>query len=133
MARYPLNLPAQLKRDAETWAAREGVSLNQFILWAVAEKVAGLRYELDDPDFPHVTYVRGGAGQPVPVIRGSGLRVQAAAVAARVWGMSSSDIATEFGITETQVKDALGFFERHRPEIEAALRAEESLEPSSRG
>ena len=39
MARYTLNLPVQLKQDAETWAAQQGVSLNQFILWAVAEKV----------------------------------------------------------------------------------------------
>jgi hypothetical protein len=133
MARYPLNLPSQLKRDAEAWAGREGVSLNQFILWAVAEKVAALRHELDDPDFPHVTYVRGGVGQPVPVLRGSGLSVQAVTVAARVWGMPPADIATEYGVTEAQVADALGFFDRHRPEIEAALRAEEALEPPTRG
>ena len=43
MARYTLNLPVQLKQDAETWAAQQGVSLNQFILWAVAEKVRGKR------------------------------------------------------------------------------------------
>jgi uncharacterized protein (DUF433 family) len=129
LARYPLNLPTHLKRDAEAWASREGVSLNQFILWAVSEKVAALRHELDDPDFPHVTYTRGAAGQPVPVIRGSNLRVQAIAVAARVWGMEPGTIAAEYGITETKVKDALGFFDSHRPEIEAALRAEEALEP----
>jgi uncharacterized protein (DUF433 family) len=133
MARYPLNLPSQLKRDAETWAAREGVSLNQFVLWAVAEKVAALRHELDDPDFPHVTYVRGGVGQPVPVLRGGGVSVQAIAVAGRVWGMPPADIAAEYGLTEAQVRDGLGFFDRHRPEIEAALRAEESLEPQARG
>ena len=38
MARYPLSLPTQLKQEAETLAAQQGVSLNQFILWAVAEK-----------------------------------------------------------------------------------------------
>ena len=31
MARYPLNLPAQLKTEAEKWAANQGVSLNQFL------------------------------------------------------------------------------------------------------
>jgi len=133
MARYPLNLPGQLKRDAEAWAAREGVSLNQFILWAVAEKVSALRHELDDPDFLHVTYVRGGAGQPVPVVRGSGIRIQAVVVASRVWGMSPADIAAEYGIGEAHVKDALGFFDRHKPEVEAALRAEEGMEPAARG
>ena len=32
MARYPLNLPEQLKREAEQWAVDQGISLNQFIL-----------------------------------------------------------------------------------------------------
>ncbi len=43
MARYPLSLPIQLKQAAEECADRQGVSLNQFILWAVAEKVGELR------------------------------------------------------------------------------------------
>ena len=47
MARYPLNLPAQLKQGAEEWAARQGISLNQFIMWAVAEKVGLLSHSLD--------------------------------------------------------------------------------------
>ncbi len=47
MARYPLNLPTQLKLDAEWLAARQGVSLNQFILWAVAEKIGELRQYTD--------------------------------------------------------------------------------------
>jgi hypothetical protein len=42
MARYPLNLPTRLKQEAEQWAARQGASLNQFILWALAEKVGAL-------------------------------------------------------------------------------------------
>ena len=83
MARYPLNLPEQLKREAEQWATRQGVSLNQFIMWAVAEKVGALRARLDDPNHPHITYRRGAAGVPVPVVRGTGIRVQALVVAAR--------------------------------------------------
>ena len=42
MARYALSLPTQLKHEAEQWAAKQGVSLNQFILWAVAEKVGAI-------------------------------------------------------------------------------------------
>ena len=49
MARYALNLPNQLKRDAEQLATEQGVSLNQFILWAVSEKVGSLKQQLDDP------------------------------------------------------------------------------------
>jgi len=70
MARYALNLPAQLKQEAETWATTQGISLNQFILWAVAEKVGALKQQLDDPAFPHLTYRRGASGHPVAVLRG---------------------------------------------------------------
>ena len=80
MARYPLNLPAQLKEEAEKWAADQGVSLNQFIMWAVAEKVGSLSQNLNDPAFPRITYRRGAAGQPMPVLRGTGIRVQTVAV-----------------------------------------------------
>ncbi len=60
MARYPLNLPATLKEEAEQYAARQGVSLNQFILWAVSEKVGLLKQELDDPVPPdHLSARRG--------------------------------------------------------------------------
>jgi hypothetical protein len=61
----------------EIWAQRQGVSLNQFILWATAEKVGALNQQLDDPQFPQITYRRGAAGIPVPVIRGTGIRMQA--------------------------------------------------------
>ncbi len=73
MARYPLNLPVQLKEEAERRASDQGVSLNQFIMWAVAEKVGSLRQDLNDPAFPRITYRRGAAGQPLPVLRGTGI------------------------------------------------------------
>jgi hypothetical protein len=60
MSRYSLNLPNDLKREAEEYAQKRGVSLNQFILWSVAEKVGQLRQALDDPTFPEITYNRGG-------------------------------------------------------------------------
>lgn len=128
MARYPLNLPARLKQEAEEWAANQGVSLNQFILWAVSEKVGALSQQLDDPAFPHVAYRRGAGGQPTPVLRGTGVRVQTLVVAAREWGLSPAQIAAEYEVTETQVKDALAFYEAHRQEIEASIAAEQSLE-----
>jgi len=128
MARYSLNLPIQLKREAERWAANQGVSLNQFILWAVAEKVGALEQSLDDPSFPHVTYRRGAGGQPVPVLRGTGIRVQTIVMAARQWGLTPAQIATEYGLTKAQVKDALAFYDAHRAEIDAAIAAEQTME-----
>ena len=40
---YPLRLPVSIKSEAERLAAAEGISLNQFVASAVAEKVAVLR------------------------------------------------------------------------------------------
>jgi hypothetical protein len=42
-ARVSLNLPNSLKTAAENFAAKEGVSLNQFIALALAEKVGATR------------------------------------------------------------------------------------------
>ena len=57
--RYAVNLPIELKKEAEALAKQQGVSLNQFILWSVAEKVSALKAGMDDPDFPSITYRRG--------------------------------------------------------------------------
>ena len=88
MARYPLSLPNQLKQEAEALAAGQGISLNQFVLWAVAEKVGSLRSLLDDPAFPRITYRRGASGRPRPVLRGTNLRVQTIVVATKHWDQS---------------------------------------------
>ena len=131
MARYPLNLPAQLKQEAEAWAAEQGVSLNQFILWSVAEKVGALKQLLDDPAFPRITYRPGAAGGPVAVLRGTGIRVQTVVVMAEQWGMTSAEISSEYGLTEAQIEEALAFYAAHRAEIDTDLAAEQALEPTS--
>jgi len=128
MTRYPLSLPPQLKKDAEQWAADQGVSLNQFILWAVAEKVGSLKQQLDDPSFPSVTYRRGASGQPAPLLRGSGIRVQTVVMATQQWQLTPDQIAAEYALTETQVKEALAFYEAHRQEIDLSIAAEQALE-----
>lgn len=128
MARYPLNLPEQLKREAEQWAANQGVSLNQFIMWAVAEKVGALREHLDDPNHPHITYRRGAAGVPAPVVRGTRIRVQTLVLAARQWRWSPTQIADEYDLSESQVNDALAFYQAHQAEIDASINAELEME-----
>lgn len=128
MARYPLNLPTKLKQEAEQWAAKQGVSLNQFILWSVAEKVGALKQHLDDPAFPRVTYRRGATGQPAPVLRDTGIRIQTVVVAAQHWDLPPDQIAAEYGLKETQVKEALAFYEAHRPEIDANMAVEQAME-----
>ena len=129
MSRYPLNLPGQLKKEAEQFASEQGVSLNQFIMWAVAEKVGALSQTLDDPQFPRVTYRRGAAEIPTPVLRGTGIRVQTIVAASQNWELSLEEIASEYDLTKSQVQEALEFYEVHRDEIEAAITAEEKLAP----
>jgi uncharacterized protein (DUF433 family) len=131
MASTALHLPRQLREEAEEWANRQGISLDQFVVWAVAEKVGGLKQAVDDPRFPQVTYRRGASGWPEPVIRGTGIRVQTLAVANRSWGMSPLEIATDYDLTEAQVSAALAFYEAHRGEIEAAIADEQQREPAN--
>jgi uncharacterized protein (DUF433 family) len=128
VSRYALNLPVQLKQEAEHWAVKQGVSLNQFILWAVAEKVGALKQQLDDPNFPQITYRRGVRGRPVPILRNTGIRVQSFVVASRSWGLSVEQIANEYSISQSQVKEALAFYETHQHEMDIELEAEKKLE-----
>ena len=129
MSRYALSLPIQLKKEAEEWAKQQGISLNQFILWAVAEKLGALRSQVDDPDFPRITYRRGASRRPTPVLSGTGIRVQAIVTAADQWGMSPTEIAEQYGLSETQVREAQAFYTAHRGEIDADIQSEARLEP----
>lgn len=128
MARYPLNLPTQLKQEAEVLAGREGVSLNQFILWAVADRVGALRESLGDPAFPAVRYQVGAAGRPVPTLRGTRVRIQALALAQTRWGMSAEEIASEYDLPKRAVREALAFYDAHQAEVDDLIAAEDALE-----
>ena len=128
MARYSLNLPAQLKRESEKLAAAQGVSLNQFVMWAVAEKVGMLKASQDDPRFPHITYQRSAAGMPVAVVRGTGIRVSTLVLASQSWALSAEEIAQEYDISPIHVKEALDFYQAHRDEIDFLIEMEQRLE-----
>lgn len=128
MARYALSLPKGLKKEAEEWAKKQGVSFNQFILWSVAEKVGALKQGLDDPNFPSITYRRGASGIPTPVLRGTGIRVQTIVGAAHHWGLAPPDIGDQYDLPSSRVKEALAFYEAHRVEIDATMASEAALE-----
>ena len=130
MTRYALNLPTKLKQDAEEWAARQGISLNQFIMWSVADKVASLQHGLDDPKFPGITYRRGASGNITPVLRGSGLRVQTLVIESQ-HGLTPEQIADEYDLEIARVREALAFYETHRAEVDFSIQAERELEPNS--
>jgi uncharacterized protein (DUF433 family) len=127
MTRYALNLPVTLKREAEELASRQGISLNQFIMWSVSEKVASLRQELDDPNYPGITYRRGASGWITPVIRGTAIRVQTIVMDFQN-GLNPEQIAAEYQLDENRIREAQAFYNAHRLEIDANIHAEQELE-----
>jgi uncharacterized protein (DUF433 family) len=131
--RYAVNLPLELKKEAEVLAKQQGVSLNQFILWSVAEKVSALKSGLDDPNFPGIAYRRGASGIPVPILRGTGIRVQTIVISNREWRESPVEIAAQYGLSESQVKEALNFYQAHQAEIDLLIQSDSMLETSRNG
>lgn len=127
MARYALNLPTELKKEAEEFAAQQGISLNQFIMWSVSEKVSSLRQSLDDPNFPNITYRKGSSGWVSPVIRGTGIRVQTIAKHLST-GMKPEQIAAEYDLDFHKIKEAQAFYNVNKIEIDHAIKSEEELE-----
>jgi uncharacterized protein (DUF433 family) len=123
MTAYALNLPDQLKHEIEQLAQSQGISLDQFILWAVTEKVSTLK-----ASFPQIAYRQGVDGQLVPVIKGTGIRVQTVAIASQKWGMSPSQMKNEYELTEAQVTEALSFYAVNKGQIDAVIASEQSLE-----
>jgi len=130
MTRYALNLPVNLKSEAEELASRQGISLNQFIMWSVSEKVASLRQTVDDPNFPGITYRRGASGWVTPVIRGTGIRVQTIVLDDKM-GLSLEEIATDHALGLNQIREAQAFYNAHRLEVDANIQIEQELEDKS--
>jgi len=127
-SRYPLNLPTELKQAAARLAKQQGVSLNQFFLWSISEKVTELKTSIDDPRFPTITYRRGASGVPTPVIRGTGLRVETLVVAHQRWGQSSTELAGEYDLPLEALEAALAYYQAHQEEIDTLIRIEQEIE-----
>ena len=123
-----MNLPQQLEQEATQLAEQQGISLNEFILWAVAEKVGALKQQLAVSGFAEIGLQVGASGLPTFVIQGTRIRVQTIVIASDHWQLAPSQIAAEYELTEAQVQSALGFYAIHRAEIDAQIAAEQALE-----
>ena len=89
------------------------------------------RTDLEDSDdraFENIIYRRGASGQLTPVLRGTALRVQTIAIAARKWGLSPSQIAAEYDLSEAMVNEALAFYSDRCQEIDASIADEQLIE-----
>lgn len=96
----------------------------------MAEKVGSLAEGLFDPNFPGIGYRRGSTGQPAAVLRGLGIRVQTLVVGHHDWGINTAKLAKASGMSESQVKEALAFYQAHRAEIDTSIQADSQLEPA---
>jgi uncharacterized protein (DUF433 family) len=122
--RFVINLPLHLKQEAEALAEQQGVSLNQIILWSVAEKVSAFKASLDDPYFPGITYRRGASGIPVPVLRATGMSIQTIVISNREWDEKPAEIAANYGLKESLVREALRFYQAHQAEIDLLIQSD---------
>ncbi|KAA3657045.1 MAG: DUF433 domain-containing protein [Chloroflexi bacterium] len=127
MARYALNLPVKLKEEASKLAKQQGISLNQFILWSVSEKVGTLRQSLDDPNFPQITYRRGESNVPTPVLSGTGIRVQTIVVCVYDWKMTPEEVAEQYDRPLAQINAAIAFYKAHKKEIDSLIAFDSQL------
>ena len=126
--RYSLNLPVDLKQEAEQVAQQQGVSLNQLILWSLTEKVTALKGKLDDPNYPSITYKLDTENQLVPVIRSKGIRVQTIVIAFHHWKESAAEIAKQYDLPQSVVKEALSFYLVHKTALDALINDNNALE-----
>lgn len=126
--RYSLNLPVDLKREAEQVARQQGISLNQLILWSLTERVTSLKTSLDDPNFPSITYKVDTENQLVPVIRSKGIRVQTIVIAFHGWKEPVAEIAKQYDLPQRIVKEALSFYSAHKAAVDALINENDALE-----
>ena len=83
--------------------------------------------QVDDPDFPNITYRRGAAGVLSPVLRETGIRVQTIILASQ--NNTPAEVASDYDLPLFQIQEALNFYEVHRVEIDTHIQAEAALEP----
>ncbi|MDY6805304.1 MAG: DUF433 domain-containing protein [Cyanobacteriota bacterium] len=128
MSAYSLKLPSQLREAATKRASLQGISLEQFILNAISDKLAAEEEFFNQPNFPEIIYIRGTSGFMVPVLKGTRIRIQTLAIAKKRWNLSEEQIAEEYNLSLDRVRQALLFYSEFREEIEEAIANEQTIE-----
>jgi len=128
MLNNSLKLPETLFKEVAKCAVNQGISVEQFIIWAIAEKIGILSQPNVDSEYAHITYKRGASGRFTPVLNNSAIRVQTIVIAHFNWDLSVLEIAQEYNLTEELVTEALAFYQNHSEEIDKAIASEQGLE-----
>ncbi|NEP46839.1 MAG: DUF433 domain-containing protein [Okeania sp. SIO2H7] len=128
MSAYSLNLPSQLREAATKVASQQGLSLEQFIISAISDKLAAEDKSFNKPNFPEIIYIRGTSGILTPVLKGTRIRIQTLVIAKNRWNLSEEQIAYEYDLSLEQVRQALLFYSEFREEIEEAIATAQTIE-----
>ncbi len=128
MDKKSLTLPKSLLQEVEKYAINQGVSIEQFILWAIAEKIGILSQSLINTKFPNIAYFKGASGKVFPVIKNTSIRIQTIIIAHYQWELSISEIAKEYDLNKELIKEALKFYHTNKTEIDQMISAERGLE-----
>lgn len=64
----------------------------------------------------------------MPVLRGTGLRVQTVVIDVHQIGMTPADVAAEYDLPEARIIEALAFYAARRTKIDANIAAEECFQ-----
>ncbi|MDJ0662104.1 MAG: DUF433 domain-containing protein [Crocosphaera sp.] len=128
MTQYYLKLPPKLQQEAEKYAIDQGITLDNLIIWAIAEKIGSLKQNLDDNNFLDIVYSRNQEGEMIPKLRGTNIQVKTLVVAVKNWQLTPQQVADEYGITEEKVNNVMAFYEQHRQEIDTAIATDKVLE-----
>lgn len=70
-----MNLPPLLQQEIEKWANRQGISSTEFIIMAVADKVATLTHQEESSDVQDSEVVSAKSSQQPRVYRKEGILV----------------------------------------------------------
>ncbi len=128
MTQYSLNLPPKLQQEAEKYATDQGITLDNLIIWAIAEKIGSLKQNLDDNNFPDIVYSRNQEGAMIPKLRATNIQVKTLVIAVKNWQLTPQKVAHEYGISEEQVKNIMAFYEQNHEEIDTAIATDKVLE-----
>lgn len=121
-----LDLPPELEQCLAKEAAQNGLSVEAMTLQLLAK----FFHQSTDPAFPNVAYRKGASGQPVPVVAGTGIRVQTLSIALHQWGLTKEQLAEEYSLSIPQIEDALSFYAANQAEIDGAMVLEVAIEAS---
>lgn len=82
----------------------------------------------DDPRFPGITYRSNASSTVIPILQGTGIRVQTIVIANRKWNESPNVIAEQYDLPISRVEEALAFYQAHQAEVDTLIQSDAKLE-----